>query len=79
MGLLHATSLTDGVPSHRSSLQPLRDCARHPRLPIVSCCGDGAVVESWDLRDQTSPLQTLKAPCAFLCCDIATPEPVLGW
>eukprot|EP00439_Symbiodinium_sp_Y106_P031879 s4195_g3.t2 len=33
---------------------------RHPRLPIVSCCGDGAVVESWDLRDQTSPLQTLK-------------------
>ena len=42
--------------------------ARHPRLPIVSCCGDGAVVESWDLRDHASPLQSLKVPGLLSYC-----------
>ena len=33
---------------------------RNPRLPILTCCGDGGIVESYDLRDP-SPLQLLKA------------------
>ncbi|CAE7565630.1 nol10 [Symbiodinium sp. CCMP2456] len=48
------------TPIEMQRMSEVNEVVTHPRLPIVSCCGDGAVVESWDLRDQTSPLQTLK-------------------
>mmetsp|Transcript_48655 Transcript_48655/g.114190 ORF Transcript_48655/g.114190 Transcript_48655/m.114190 type:complete len:527 (+) Transcript_48655:43-1623(+) len=48
------------TPIEMQKMSEVNEVVMHPRLPIVSCCGDGAVVESWDLRDQTSPLQTLK-------------------
>jgi len=34
--------------------------ATNPVLPILSCAGDGGLVESYDLRDATQPLQTLQ-------------------
>lgn len=40
-------------------LTEINEVVTNPRLPILSCCGDGGIVESWDLRDP-SPLHSLK-------------------
>mmetsp|Transcript_66703 Transcript_66703/g.157069 ORF Transcript_66703/g.157069 Transcript_66703/m.157069 type:complete len:528 (-) Transcript_66703:110-1693(-) len=46
-------------PLEMQKLSEVNEVVVHPRLPVVSCCGDGALVESWDLRDGSSPLQSL--------------------
>lgn len=41
-------------------LEEVSHVAANPMLPIVSCAGDGGLVESFDLRDPTKPLSTLR-------------------
>eukprot|EP00931_Biecheleriopsis_adriatica_P041216 TRINITY_DN23588_c0_g1_i1.p1 TRINITY_DN23588_c0_g1~~TRINITY_DN23588_c0_g1_i1.p1 ORF type:complete len:540 (-),score=149.68 TRINITY_DN23588_c0_g1_i1:117-1736(-) len=48
------------TPLQMQRLEEVNEVAANPRLPVLSCCGNGGLVESWDLRDQTRPLQTLQ-------------------
>ncbi|CAJ1413375.1 unnamed protein product [Effrenium voratum] len=47
------------APLDSKDLSEVNDVAVHPRLPVLSCCGDNGFVESWDLRAE-KPLQSLK-------------------
>lgn len=55
---LEAGAFLPPVPLHK--LQEIHHVAANPMLPVVSCAGDGGIVESYDLRDSTQPLQSLQ-------------------
>jgi len=48
------------TPLAMQRLSEVNEVAANPRLPILSCAGDGGLVESWDLRDASRPLQSLQ-------------------
>jgi len=40
-------------------IEEVHQVSINPELPVLSCAGDGGLVESYDLRDLTQPLQSL--------------------
>uniref|UniRef100_A0A6U6ICA2 Uncharacterized protein n=1 Tax=Zooxanthella nutricula TaxID=1333877 RepID=A0A6U6ICA2_9DINO len=42
------------------SMEEVHQVAVNPALPVVSCCGDKGLVESYDLRDTAKPLRSLR-------------------
>jgi len=47
-------------PVQLKKIEEVHGVCANPVLPIVSCAGDGGIVESYDLRDATKPLQSLQ-------------------
>lgn len=48
------------MPIGLKNLEEVHQVCNNPVLPIVSCSGDGGIVESYDMRDSTQPLQSLQ-------------------
>lgn len=55
---LEAGTFLPPVPMSR--LTEVNEVTANPRLPVLSCAGDGGLLESWDLRDCSRPLQSLQ-------------------
>eukprot|EP00928_Gymnodinium_smaydae_P072503 TRINITY_DN55854_c0_g1_i1.p1 TRINITY_DN55854_c0_g1~~TRINITY_DN55854_c0_g1_i1.p1 ORF type:complete len:575 (+),score=134.67 TRINITY_DN55854_c0_g1_i1:82-1725(+) len=48
------------APVATSKMEEVNQVVVNPVLPVISCAGDGGMVESFDLRESTRPLQSLQ-------------------
>eukprot|EP00929_Paragymnodinium_shiwhaense_P014634 TRINITY_DN122563_c0_g1_i1.p1 TRINITY_DN122563_c0_g1~~TRINITY_DN122563_c0_g1_i1.p1 ORF type:complete len:539 (+),score=148.81 TRINITY_DN122563_c0_g1_i1:123-1739(+) len=47
------------APLALAKLEEVHEVAVNPTMPVVSCAGNGGIVESYDLREASQPLQSL--------------------